>query len=263
MTSLILAFAIQGELPKATDILSKVLEKYAAANSISGDVLMTQTAGPKKVTIKTELAIERPSKLLIHQTSEAIAPNDWLVVSDGVKFGYDVPSQGEGAPRRRLFEEVAVTESATGQKRLLKAHSIYLAAKRSLGDNINPFVEFTTQSVGENSSLKGFLLRLANISPTKEKSMPDGSKAYSIWGVMNFGDRIKDAEGNLTDKFESAGRFEMTVSKDFDLIGMRTTETISVTDAGTNLPTQISVITNWTGKVTLNGTVDASKFTVK
>ncbi|HLP00058.1 MAG TPA: hypothetical protein VK171_15795, partial [Fimbriimonas sp.] len=165
--------------------------------------------------------------------------------------------------RRRLFEDVAVTETATGAKKILKAHSIYLAAKRSLGDTINPFVEFATQSVGENASLKGFLARLNNLQPTKEKSMPDGSKAYSIVGVMNFGDRIKDADGNQTDKFESAGRFEMTVSKDFDLLGMRTTETISVTDAGTNLPTQINVITNWTGKVAINGTIDASKFTVK
>lgn len=268
MTSLLAAFALMGHQGlSSSEILSKVLAKYAAANSATGEFTMAQSVGNKKIAIKTELQFVRPSKIYLHQSSEAVAPNDWLLVSDGVNFGYDAPGATQ---RKRLFEQVAITESTTGAKKVLKIHSIYQASKRSLGDTLNPFVEFVTQSEGDNASVKGFLTRMFKMNNPTDKTLPDGTTAYSISGIMGFGDRILNGDGTpQIDKttgypiFESAGRFEMVISKDFDLISMRNVDNIQMTDAGTNLPTNVAVITTWTGKFNLNATPDDAIFKVR
>ena len=271
MTALYAALILIGPKPQqaltSQEIIAKTLVKYANAKSGVGEFVMSQSTQGKKVAIKTELQIERPSKIYLHQSSDTIAPLDWLLVSDGANFGYDVPGNPAG-PRRRLFEPVAITESATGAKKLLKVHSLYMAAKRSLGDNLNPFVEFITQSEGDGQSVKGFLTRLYKINAVQDKTLPDGATVYSIGGNMMFGNAILDEQGKqkYDDKgnpmFESAGRFELTVSKDFDLVGMKTSETITLNDAATNLPTQVVVVTSWTGKFQIDAT-PADVFKVK
>ena len=253
---------------KASEVISKCLAKYASANSGVGEFLMTQSSGNKKVTIKTELQFERPSKLFLHQTSETIAPNDWLVVSDGVNFGYDKPSSQPGPPKR-LFEPIAVDQVISGQKTVQKIQGIYLAAKRSIGDVGNPFLEFATQSTGDNMSLKGFLARLKYSADAKERTNADGTISYSVNGTIYLGDAIKNPDGTIfkdpdgKEHFESAGRLEMLFSKDFDLQSMKSVETISVTDKANNLPTQIVVVTSWTGKLDLNQAPSAALFKVR
>ncbi|MBS1725872.1 MAG: hypothetical protein JST51_04070 [Armatimonadetes bacterium] len=272
MTALIAALVL-GAQPaqgmKSTDILAKVLQKYADANSGVGEITMTQIAGTKKISIKTDLQYVRPSKLFIHQSSTNVPPNDWLVVSDGTNFGYDAPRTGD-APRKRLFEPVAVAELATGSKRLLKDHSIYMAAKRSLGDTLNPYIEFATQAAGDNQSLQGFMTRMIRINQNPTEKDLDGASVYDVSGTMGFGDPVLDPDGKqMIDKasglpmFDGAGRFNLYITKDFEIAGMRTTETVQVNNAATNLPEQIIVITSWSGKVKLNETPADTIFTVK
>ena len=255
MTALTIALLIaghQGSGLKSNEIIQKCLAKYAEANSGMGEFLMTQSASGKKITIKTELQFERPSKMYLHQSSESVAPNDWLIISDGVKFGYDVPG-ARTSNRRRLFEEIAGTPAVTGEKKVLKIHSIYLAAKRSLGDVPNPFLEFVTQTVGEKQSLKGYLSRLKKIEQEpKEKELADGSTGYSISGSMWLGEQQKDGDGKPIEQYDSIARYEMQISKDFDLVSMKTIETMSIADKSTNLPTEIIIVTTWTGKMQLN-----------
>jgi hypothetical protein len=199
-----------------------------------------------------------------------VIPNDWLVVSDGVQFGYDVPGNRPDNNRRRLFEPIATAGTVTGEKKLLKLHSIYMAAKRSLGDVPNPFLEFLTQGKEENQSLKGYLERIKQpLAEPKEKELVDGTTGYSISGTMFFGERIMNSDGtqmkdsNGNPVFESAGRFEMQFSKDFDLVSMKVTENMSITDKSNNLPKNIIVVTNWTGKVQLNQTPSDAIFKVR
>ena len=252
---------------KSSEVISKVLAKYAEAKTGVGEFVMTQTTQGKKVSIKSELQFERPSKIFLHQSSETVAPNDWLLISDGINFGYDAPGN---QARKRLFEPVAVVESATGNKKVLKVHSLYLASKRSLGDNLNPFIEFATQSAGDDQSVKGFLTRLHNFAAVPaEKTLADGTAVYSIGGTMYFGNPILDADGKpkMDDKgnpvFDGAGRFEMSVTKDFSLAQFRTTEQVSLTDTATNLPTTAIIVTTWTGKLQVDGPTANGIFTVK
>ena len=266
MTVLTIALILAGQQTPAMnskEVIAKCLSKYAEANSGIGEFTMNQSASGRKVSIKTELQFERPSKVFIHQSSASVDPNDWLVVSDGVQFGYDVPG-GRTATRRRLFEPIASSPSINGEKKILQIHSIYLASKRSLGDVPNPFLEFITQSAGENQSLKGYLARLKKIEPEpKEKELIDGTTGYSISGQMWFGDQLKDADGKPADQYESIGRYEMQISKDFDLVSMKTIETMAITDKASNLPTQINIVTIWTGKIQLNSKPADSIFRVQ
>ncbi len=265
MTALTIALLMAGnQTPamKSGDIISRCLAKYANVNSGMGEILMTQAASGKKISIKTDLQFERPSKMFLHQTSETIQPNDWLVVSDGVQFGYDLPTVRTN-DRRRLFEQIATVGTGNGEKKLLKLHSIYMAAKRSLGDVPNPFLEFMTQGKEENQSLVGYLARMKPAAEAKEKELLDGSTGYSIGGQIGFGDPTQDSNGVPTGKYESVGRFEMQISKDYDLVSMKTIETISTTDKSNNLPTVINVVTTWTGKFQLNQTPAESIFKVR
>ncbi len=270
MTAIYAALLLAGQQSQGmsgAEVLSKVLAKYADAKSATGEFTMSQSAGSKKIAIQTEFQMERPSKLFIHQTSSNVAPNDWLVVSDGVNFGYDAPNATQ---RRRLFEPVSGTDPVNGKSRSLRNQGIFMAAKRSLGDPTNPFLEFLTQSGGDQTSVQGFLTRLFKIGSASEKEV-GGAQVYSISGLMGFGapaigpdgKQLYDNTSNHYPIFESAGRFELQVTKDFDLVGMKTTENITATDAATNTPTQIVVITTWTGKVKLNELSNPSLFTVK
>ena len=67
MTALSIAIMLAGQQApamKSQDIIGKCLAKYAEANSGIGEFVMSQTAAGKKVSIKTDLQFERPSKLL-------------------------------------------------------------------------------------------------------------------------------------------------------------------------------------------------------
>jgi hypothetical protein len=265
MTALTIALLMAGsQTPamKSGDIISRCLAKYANVNSGIGEIVMTQSASGKKISVKTDLQFERPSKMFLHQSSETVLPNDWLVVSDGIQFGYDVPAVRTGE-RRRLFEPIATIGTGNGEKKLLKLHSIYMAAKRSLGDVPNPFLEFITQGKEENQSLLGYLGRIKPSAEAKEKELLDGSTGYSIGGQIGFGDPTQDGNGVPTGRYESMGRFEMQISKDFDLVSMKTIETISTTDKSNNLPTVINVVTIWSGKMQLNQTPAESIFKVR
>lgn len=266
MTALTIALILAGRqtpVMSSREVITKCLSKYAEAGSGIGEFVMNQSASGKKVSIKTELQFERPSKVFIHQSSASVDPNDWLVVSDGVQFGYDVPG-ARTTSRRRLFEPIASSPSINGERKVLKIHSIYLASKRSLGDVPNPFLEFITQSAGENQSLKGYLARLKKVEPEpKEKELVDGTTGYSISGTMWFGDQLKDADGKPIDQYDSTGRYEMQISKDFDLVSMKTIETLSITDKASNLPTVINIVTIWSGKIQLNSKPADSIFKVQ
>lgn len=270
LTIALLMTAPQAPAMKSGEVISKCLSRYAEANSGMGEFLMSQSAEGKKIAIKTELQFERPSKMYLHQSSGEVAPNDWLVVSDGVNFGYDVPGSRPDNNRRRLFEPVATVGTVTGEKKVLKLHNIYMASKRSLGDVPNPFLEFLTQGKEENQSLKGYLSRIKSpIADPKEKELVDGTTGFSIGGQMYFGEPIKNVDGtqsrdaNGNPIFESIGRFEMQINKDFDLISMKTIETMSITDKSNNLPKNINIVTTWTGKIQLNQTPGEAIFKVR
>ena len=63
--------------------------------------------------------------------------------------------------------------------------------------------------------------------------------------------------------FESVGSFEMYITKDFDLAGLKTIENITLNDTATNIPTQVNVITSWTGKFQVDKAPADGIFSVK
>src|SRR4051794_29195289 len=63
----------QGQVPNpqkpltANELISKMLKLYADAKTVSGTILMTQSAVGKQVQFQTQLQIERPSKIFLFQ----------------------------------------------------------------------------------------------------------------------------------------------------------------------------------------------------
>ena len=76
--------------------------------------------------------------------------------------------------------------------------------------------------------------------------------------VKSVSETCRRVCSTVTGQFESIGRFEMQIGKEFDLVSMKTVETMRITDKSNNLPTEIIIVTTWAGKMNLNQTpVDA------
>jgi hypothetical protein len=259
------------ELPKPGDLISGVLAKYADADSAVGSVTMTQIVQDKKHTIKTNFQLQRPSKVFIEQTSPTKAPNSWIVTSDGIKLSYAIPAK-PGEKEVRLYEDIATRATTTGEPKVLKYNDILVAVRRSIGDNYNPFLNFTMQGKGDNLGLKGYIARFKSVNQKGEpamktrelKKLEDGTEVYVVSGLFQYGApvEVQVRSGALNDP-ESIARMELWITKDFDLKRMKTIESLQVIPDGTNLPTQVNIVTTWDGNVQLNPTVNASLFTVR
>lgn len=253
--------APQGEIT-GDEIISKALAKYAAATTFTGAFKMIQTAQNKQVTIDTKIAAEKPNKIYISQTSDTVEPKNWLVAGDGTKFVYDSPWRpGSVFTRQRIAEPLTFVDKADGQPKVLKLNDILIATKRSLGDAISPFLEFSLQSPESMNSLRVFVKRLAKIKKGADKALEDGTQAYSVTGLIQFGVADMAQKGiTVNDDYSAVGKFEMLFSKDYDLREVKINETMAISVPDSNLPVQVSVVTRWVGKIDLGGKPDQSLF---
>jgi hypothetical protein len=253
--------APQGEMT-GDEIISKTLAKYSAASTFSGEFRMIQTAQNKQVTIDTKVAAEKPNKIFISQSSDSVEPKNWLVAGDGTKFVYDSPwKPGSVFTRQRISEPLTFVDKADGQPKVLKLNDILIATKRSLGDPISPFLEFSLQSPESMTSLRAFVKRLAKLKKGSDKALEDGTSVYSITGLIQFGVADMAQKGiTVTDDYSAVGKFEMLITKDFDLREVKINETMAISVPDSNLPVQVSVVTRWVGKIDLGAKPDQSLF---
>lgn len=249
-----LMLARQGDELTGDQILSKLIAKYSAASSMSGEFLMTQTAQNKKVTILTKIATEKPSKLYIEQTSETVDPRTWKAVCDGGTFVYDSPwKPGSVFARQRIQESTAFVDKADGQPKVMKLNDLYIASRRSLGDPTSPFLELTLHSPESMTTLKAYSKRLYKPKKGADKTLEDGTVVYSITGQIQFGAKdVADRGLTVSEDYNAIGRIELLVSKEFDLRQVKISESLSIPVPDSNLPVQVSVVTTWAGKLNLD-----------
>jgi hypothetical protein len=118
--------------PKPSELISKALAKFAAAQTIVGTIRLTQAAAGQSGTIETTLQIQRPDKLFLRQVQKKTPPRVWLVTCDGRGFTYDAPVEVEGAKPLRLFESM---NKETGR---MTVQDVYRATVASIGDRSAP-----------------------------------------------------------------------------------------------------------------------------
>ena len=107
-------------------LIGLAFKKYHDTQSLAGTVRLTQTAQSVTVVIDTQVAYDRPSKVLIRQQKGGSQPQNCLAVSDGRYFWYDKPAGVYGPPR--LQEPVAQHQT------IQTLDQMYSAASRGLAD---------------------------------------------------------------------------------------------------------------------------------
>jgi len=96
------------EADKPTELVGRMLAKYAKATSLTAEITWTQQVKDSSIVTKTALQLEAPSKLYIRQDRTGASAKSVFVVSDGTTFSYPVPPDLPSRPGERLSEAVSV-----------------------------------------------------------------------------------------------------------------------------------------------------------
>lgn len=260
MTALIALLVLQGgapaqespqestQKPKASTIVSRMLEYYKKANSLVGTVHLTQTAAGKSITIDTQLQFEKPSKLFLHQVRKSSDPREWVVTSDGKLFSYNAPETVSIRPQR-LIEPVA---ASPGTQRKLGDYStgvvhyvgeMYNAATYSIGDK-SPLLDVAFAQSGDLKYLTGQLATMVYRGTTELA----GKKVHVIIGEWRENPAVP-----------SSGVYEMYIDEDGNFLRYVLKQDFAVPEA----PQQsITVSSIWDGRLTVNAKPNPALFTV-
>lgn len=135
-----------GGQPKVSpsEVVSKMFARYAGAKSIVGTIKMTQAARGVSVHTDSELQLERPALIYLHQSRDGSFSRNWFLTSDGKEFSYDRPQEyldnaGVQYGKSRFVEYVTQHGVSMGISEML------LASYKSLGD-VNPMLETAVAS---------------------------------------------------------------------------------------------------------------------
>ncbi|OWU64566.1 MAG: hypothetical protein CBB60_009180 [Armatimonadetes bacterium Cent15-Ar3] len=216
----------------------------------------------------TNLQAQRPNKLFLAQEWLQPTPGKtsrWTVVSDGAQWRYDAPQSEKFVNAPPQFEPTAVQETATGAKRVLKFNDFLIGARRSLGDPWNPYLQFTMQSSGEgnNTSLRAYINRMQKLSVVPRK-LKDGTDGWALKGVIQWGAKFAGEikEIGVSEEVDRIERFEMQLTKDFDIRKFQTVESVRIVPEGSNVPTDLNISTIWEGDLKINSDLNQALFKV-
>lgn len=258
----------QAAVPTVADIVQGVAKRYLDAESFAGTITKTQTAGEFKRIYVTTLQAQRPNKLFLSQEWLQPKPGEtsrWTVISDGAQWRYDAPQSEKFVNAPPQFEPTAVEESATGVRRVLKFNDFINGARRSLGDPWNPYLQFTMQSPGEgnNTSLRAYINRMQKLTVVPRK-LKDGSDGWALKGLIQWGAKFADkiTAVGVSEEVDRVERFEMQLSKDFDIKKVQTVESVRIVPEGSNVPTDLNISTVWEGDIKLNSDLNQALFRV-
>lgn len=121
LSALIVAFGLVGpqQAPvKPSELVAKMLARYATAPTLKGEILYTQSAAGKSLTGRTEVQYQRPSKIFVNQKVESADLVASRIVSNGSRFLYSLPANlasGDMAadPHQVLVEPVQQEQTLT------------------------------------------------------------------------------------------------------------------------------------------------------
>jgi len=258
----------QAAVPTVADVIQGVAKRYLDAESFAGSITRTQTVADVKQVYVTNLQAQRPNKLFLAQEWLQPTPGKtsrWTVVSDGAQWRYDAPQSEKFVNAPPQFEPTAVQETATGAKRVLKFNDFLIGARRSLGDPWNPYLQFTMQSSGEgnNTSLRAYINRMQKLSVVPRK-LKDGTDGWALKGVIQWGAKFAGEikEIGVSEEVDRIERFEMQLTKDFDIRKFQTVESVRIVPEGSNVPTDLNISTIWEGDLKINSDLNQALFKV-
>jgi len=199
----------------ASQIMSRVFSRYAAAQSAVGSIKMTQSAQNVSINIETELQFDRPSKLYLHQSRNGSRPGQWLVCSDGKEFSYDRPEGGFGKPR---YVEL-VTQGGVEQK----IGDFYMAAEKSLGE-MNAMLDI---AISQPSRLRRLMAQWATLTYQGKVAL-NGVDVQKITGEYRDDPKLAPS-GKFEIYVNDAGDFVRYVVNERFMFPSRSKEPIDIT----------------------------------
>ena len=233
-----LALQSSGQPSSASDLISKMLSRYAGAKTVVGTIEMTQEAKGATVTTETELQYERPSKIYLRQAEHSSQGRSFLLTSDGRTFSYDPPPD---APRGKA----RYTELTTNGYKQLDLKEIYTATRDSIVDP-NHMLNI---AIGRTGDLKKFIEQIANFHLAGSQKVGD-EVIYEIIGKYS-----------LQPGAEASGDFDMYISSDGDFRKLSVRQFFGVAKHPEIAP--IAVTTTWVSTLQVNAKPNQALFTVR
>ncbi len=241
----------------ASQLVSKMLQYYSSAQSLTGTILFTASDGAGKAQLLTTIQYEKPSKLYILQEKRGSQPMQWIVSSDGKYFSYAPPeylaSATFNSKPQRLIEPInqivpgEFLKNAAGKTVPKYApydvRQIYAVAASSLGDRSVPL----DIAVGRTEDLKHDVLTWMTVIG-KGKTTLNGVEANLIVGGWRpYGEAIADPNN-------PPGTYELYITDEGKLLRYTVTQLLG--EAGN--PTRLQE--TWDVGLTLNGKPDQNLF---
>jgi len=226
---------VSQEKPTASQLLTKVLSRYSTATSVSGNIVMTQSAQGQTINVVTKLQYERPGKIFLAQQKNGKNPDAWLLVSDGETFSYNDPNDATHVKRNTEYRIQNGIEQ--------KVADLYMAAERSLGD-LNPILDIAISQPVRLQRLKEQWATL-NVEGTAKVN---GIAVQRVTGLLRV-----DA------KTPAAGTFEIDVTDEGDIVRYGTSQKYSFPDISKEV---IEVTTIWDSNLKVGGKIDPALYKV-
>jgi hypothetical protein len=223
-----------GAPASASDLISRMLGRYAQAQSVVGTIEMTQEAKGVVVTTDTELQFERPDKIYLRQVEHSSEGRSFLLTSDGTTFSYDRPPNHLGPTR--------YTEPTQTRYKKLDLGEMYTATRESIVDP-NHMLNI---AIGRTGDLKKFAAQLAN---------------FQIVGSQKVGDEtIYEIVGKyaLQLNAEASADFDMYISSSGDFRKLSVRQSYGVAKHPEIAP--IPVTTTWISTLQVNAKPNPSLF---
>lgn len=253
MITAFLALAVLAQNgPKPAELVSRMMNHYASANTLSGKLTYVQTAqGPDesgKTQVysakgETDVQVERPNKIYVFQIMDGHDDNmnptkiKARIVSNGSRFLYAVPMKFD-VP----YEELRESVNQGGQN--LKVGDIYNIGGSGLIVKPAPL----DVAIGRTEDLKQFRDQIVSLEDQGQDTI-NGQTVHLVGGDWR--------------EYASAppsAKYQIAISDAGDLLRYITKERVA-DPSGKLQP--VEVTTTWNVDLKVNGSVDESLFTDK
>lgn len=224
----------QGQASPA-QIVSQMISKYSQAKSLTGKIVLTQTALNQSGQVTTDVQFELPSKLYIRQR-KSTGPDTAIVTSDGKRFTYLAPRRpGE-------VEGTRVIEAVQFQGKILTVRDIYSASVLSLFDRNAPL----DIAIGRREDLEFLRHQWASLE-YKGTTKRGNETVHVVMGSWREYGAVP-----------VTGQFRLMVTQDFELREYTVSETVQPN--GAQRPT--NVLSTWTVDLQIDAKPDPNLFQV-
>ncbi|RYH14649.1 MAG: hypothetical protein EON57_00015 [Alphaproteobacteria bacterium] len=224
------------------------MARYYGAKSLEGTVTLTQSARGVSVRTVTNLAYERPSKILLVQKQGGSTPKSSLLVSNGEKFAYSKPerlmSQSDF-----LGELVKPDDRRPAQT----VGDLYAIVATGLPDR-SPLVDFLVARTVDLVYVKNQFRKYKYVGRTQIGQQ----NLHTIKGTWKENDLVEGGVGN----------FELYISDEGDLVRYVLRQLYAVPGGVVNgrpVPTgdPIEVVSTWDASVVVNGKIKPETFALR